>query len=329
MVLALFLAFVPASARVIFPGEGEGVEVEALSFLPSVLEELQQQGTYVLFDSQGYPYAFVQDGHLADNITYGNLTILPYYGGEGARVIGSSSLEGMAEQMAALRTEGGEAFDWNYLRKYDFTKYSYYSQRYGDFETFIQEGLGLDSKQEAIDFLNNLDPSLANEFMSAYEALESGQAGYSHYQQLLDALNKMNDMDLSKYLNPETLEQLNQFMEGLQTDLAKDLLEQIMQNIRPEDLKALADIMKGLDYSTIYEMARDYMRELARSGTLDDIGDMLKDSGVGKEMMDTFSEAAGKFLRNHLWDILPKNTLYYLLGVAVLVFAFSLRRMGG
>jgi len=89
-----------ARAEVVFPGANE--TVEAASFLPSALEELEAQWKYVLLDGEGVPYGFVDQGAFTDNIQYGNLTIRPGQTKEKGVVVGSSATEISAEDMAAL-----------------------------------------------------------------------------------------------------------------------------------------------------------------------------------------------------------------------------------
>lgn len=256
------------STTVIFPNVNQ--TIEALSFMPSTLEELAMENKFVLFDENGIPYGFVDNGTFTETLKFGNLTLIPPKNQEGS-IIGGYSLQTSAEDMASLRLDQGEDFDWDLLQKQDMLKYFYYSQRYEDFETFVKEGLELDSTQDGIDFLNSLTPDLANEFMSSYEALESGLSGYSHYQQLLETLTEMNNMDLTEFLDEETLRDLNEVIDNLKTDLAKDVLDNILDNIGEDELKLLYELLKELDYNQIYEIARDYARDLARDGTLDKI----------------------------------------------------------
>jgi len=328
IVFALF-NFAPAFAGVVLPGANE--TVEALSFMPSALEDLENEGKFVLFDERGVPYGFVDNGTFTDSIIYGNLTITApsASGAEGGAIIGSYSMQSAAEDIAGMRLNQGEEVDWDILRQQDFLKYAYYSQRYGDFETFIQDGLGINSKQQGIDFLNSLTPDLANEFMSSFEALDAGKTGYSQYKELLDALNKINNQDLSRYLDEDTLNQLNEFIENAKTDLAKSMLEDVLKNINEDELRMLYELLKHVDYKTLYQIARDYARDLARDGTLDELGNAIKNSGVGRDALDAFQASAKTFLKEHFWDFLPKNTSYYLLAAAVAVFVLTLRGVGG
>ncbi|MBR9681262.1 MAG: hypothetical protein GOV00_00485 [Candidatus Altiarchaeota archaeon] len=322
----MLFSFSGAFANVILPGS-EGI-VEALSFMPSALADLEAEGKFVLFNENGVPYGFVDNGVFTESLDFGGLTITPPTGDTGS-IIGGYSMQDASDTLAGMRMEQGDDLDWEILRQQDFLKYAYYSQRYGDFETFIKEGLGIDSKQEGIDFMNSLSPNAANEFMSIYEALDIGEAGNSHYQQLLDALNQINDQDLSKYLDEDTLKQVEDVMKNLKTDLAKELLENVLKNIGEEELKMLYNLLKEIDYQTLYEIARDYARELARDGTLDEIGETIKDSGIGDEAMDAFQNSAKEFLKNQLWDIMPKDAGYYVLAVAMVVLVFVLRGVGG
>ncbi len=326
LICLISLVMFNVSATFVVPGSNE--TVYAASFLPSALLELENQSKFVLFNEEGFPYGFIDDGSFVTSLQYGNLTILPYLG-EDSVVIGSSSLESASLDIASLRNEYGEEIDWDLLRENDFSKYAYYSQRYDDLEDFLKEGLGVDTKQKSIDFMNELNPSALNDLNNVFEALEDQAIGNSHYDELLDVLNKMNNEDLSKYLDEETLSKVNEFMDDLKTDLAKDLLKNIIDNVGKDELKLLYDLMKQIDPSILFDIAKEYTRKLASDGTLDKIGETLKDLEISSEIKKTFAEGTKNFLKNTLWDILPKNISYYLLALAVLIFTLSLRRVGG
>lgn len=326
--LTFLLSFVLSSAfaEVVFP-DAEG-EFRAVSFMPSALAELREEGKFVLFDEEGVPYGFIDEGEFAETIKYGGLELFAPDEKEGV-VVGGSNLGDAAKGLANMRFEQGTDVDWDLLREQDFTKYAYYSQRYGSLENYLTDGLGLDTKSEAVDFLNGLEPSAANEFLDVFRALEGGQVGFSHYKELMEALEHINMDELSEQLDPETLAQLEEFMDEVQKEMAKDVIDEVLKNIGPEELELLYKILKELDYSTLYEIARDYVRELARDGTLDEIGEALSESEVPKEVVDSFGNAASEMLKNRILDFLPKNFAYYLLGAAVVVLVWSLRSVGG
>ena len=313
-------------AAVVLPSENE--TVSAAAFLPSALDELKADDTYVLFDDGGHPYGFVENGLFVDSIQYGNLTVLPFLGENGS-VIGGTSMDQAAREIASLRSQQGDDLEWDILREGDFLDYAYYSQRYDGLEDFLGEGLNIDGRKDSVDLLNGLDPSLANEFLSMYEALDLNQVGYSHYDQLLETLNKMNDEDLSKYLDEETLEKVNEFMDQIEKDIIDKALEEILKNIGEDELRMLYDLLRQLDLSTLYEIARDYVREMARDGTLDDIGDTLKESKIPSEIMEKFTDSGKEFVQNKLWDMLPKNFNYYFLAVSAIILIVTLRKVGG
>ena len=319
------LVLCSVQADVVLPSENK--TVYAASFLPSALDELKEEGTYVLFDDSGHPYGFVKNGSFADSVQYGNLTLLPFPGENGS-VIGGSSVDDAARDVANLRSQQGEELDWDILREEDFLKYAYYSQRYDGLGDFLTEGKGIDTRKESIDLLNGLEPSLANEFLSVYEALDRNQVGYSHYEQLLGELNEINGQDLSDYLDEETLEQVNDFMNEVRKEIVEEALTEILKNIGEDELRLLYELLRHLDLSTIYEIARDYIREMARDGTLDEIGDSLKDS-VAPEITEKFMDAGSEFVRDKLWDVLPKNFNYYLLAASAIILVISLRKVGG
>ena len=79
----------------------------------------------------------------------------------------------------------------------------------------------------------------------------------------------------------------------------------------------------------MYEIARDYVREMARDGTLDDIGDTLKESNIQSEIMDKFTDAGKEFVQDKLWDMVPKNLNYYFLAVSAIILVVALRKVGG
>ena len=313
-------------AAVVLPSENE--TVSAAAFLPSALEELKDEGTYVLFDDTGHPYGFVEDGSFVDRIQYGNLTVLPF-AGENGSVIGGTSMDQSAREIASLRSQPGDDLEWDILREGDFLKYAYYSQRYDGLQDFLGEGLGIDGRKDSVNFLNGLDPSLANEFLSMYEALDLNQVGYSHYDELLKELNKINNEDLSQYLDEETLEKVNEFMDQVEKDVINKALEEILKNVGEDELKMLYEMLRHIDVGTLYEIARDYVREMARDGTLDDIGDTLKESNIQSEIMDKFTDAGKEFVQDKLWDILPKNLNYYFLAVSAIILVVALRKVGG
>ncbi|MBR9680309.1 MAG: hypothetical protein GOU98_00620 [Candidatus Altiarchaeota archaeon] len=311
-------------SEVIFPDDNK--TIIATSFLPSALGELELQEKFVLFDELGIPYGFIENGTFKDSITYGNLTLIP---GNDGLVIGSSQMELAAKEMALLRIEGGMNFDDEILRDEDFLKYAYYSQRYGSLENYLEDGLGLDSASEAIDFLDNLDPNLANEFLNMYDAIDMGEVGYSHYDEILDALNKINDEDLSKYLDQETLDEIQSKLGEINEDITRKALDQIKNNIGKEEMELLYKLLKELDYDAIYKIARDYMRELARDGTLDKMGDAIKESNIGDEVKSEFGKAAKEMITKTMWDYMPKDIGYYLIGAGAIFLALTLRRVGG
>ncbi len=302
-------------------------EYHVAGFLPSALEELKEQGKFVLFDEKGIPYGFVENGEFKDSIEYGGLKLFPPEGEEGV-IVGSGSISEASKEVASMRFDRGMDVDWNLLREQDFTRYAYYSQRYGSLGKFLEEGMGINTRAEALELLKGLQPSEANELLDIFRALEENQVGYSHYKELLDHYEK-NFGDLSKQLDPGTLSKLNEFMNEVRKEAAEQLLREALKNIGPEELKLLYELLKGMDYGTLYELARDYTRELARDGTLDEIGKALKESGVGKEILDEFSRATGEMLRTHIWELLPRDFTYYLLGAALIVGVWSLRKVGG
>ncbi|MBR9689491.1 MAG: hypothetical protein GOV01_01160 [Candidatus Altiarchaeota archaeon] len=328
----LFLIFLTsfvlckASAEVVFPSQND--TVNAASFLPSALSELEEQGTFVLFTDEGFPFGFVQDGEYTDSIKYGNLTVLPQ-SEAGETIIGGSSMEVAAEEIAKLRLDQGEEFDQELLRQEDFLKYAYYSQRYDGLEEFLKDGMGIDSKSKALDLLNNLEPSMANEFLDMYSALETGQVGYSHFNEIADALSKINHEDLTKYIDEDKLKEINDVIDKIKEEVTRKALDEILENVGEDELELLFNLLKQLDYDTIYQIARDYTRQLARDGTLDKISDVMKESKIGDEIKDQFGDAAKNFVKNKFLDILPKNISYYILAIAVIVVTLSLRRVGG
>jgi len=311
-------------ANVIFPPEN--ATVTATSFLPSALQELQNQSKYVLFDDQGIPYGFIDNGTFKSELKYGNLTIIP---GKNGSVIGSTSVEAAAKDMARLRIDGGTNFDESMLRKEDFLKYAYYSQRYGSFKNYLKDGLGLNTPNKAIDFMNQLDPQLSNEFLNLYDAADLKKVGYSHYDEILDTLNQINNEDLSKYLNKDDLQEVQKKLDSIKEDLARNALDQIKNNIGKDELNLLYKLLKQLDYKTIYKIARDYTRQLARDDTLDKIGSALSKSGVRDQVKSEFAKSAKYLVKNRLLDYLPKNIGYYLIGAGVILMVITLRRVGG
>ena len=123
LIYLISLVMFNVSATFVVPGSND--EVFAASFLPSALSELENQSKFVLFNEEGFPYGFIDNGSFVTSLQYGNLTILPYLGKEGV-IIGSSSLEDASLDMASLRSEYGEEIDWDILRETDFSKYAYY-----------------------------------------------------------------------------------------------------------------------------------------------------------------------------------------------------------
>jgi hypothetical protein len=328
----LFLIFLISSvlcegfSTVVLPEEN--LTVSPVSFLPSALEELETEGIYVLFDDEGFPFGFIENGTFTSNVTYGNLT-LQSYAGEGEWVIGGSEIVNLSEEMAAARLNQGIDADWELLQETDFTKYTYYSQRYDSLEDFLVEDMSLDTLTESVQFLNSLDPSLSNEMMNIFEAALEKKVGYSHYSEILDALEKINDRDLKSLLDPETVSKLEEFTEKIKNEIAEKAVKEILENFDKEDLKLLYDMIKRIDKKQIYEIARDYMRSLARDGTLDKIGESLKNIQISDEVKQGFSDAAKKFLTKDLVEFLPKNAGYYLLAAGALIFILTLRRVGG
>ncbi len=320
ILLISFAAF-SVRAEVVLPGEK--ATVSALSLMPSALEELKEQGIFVLFDDAGRPYGFVQNGSFVDEIKYGNLTIKPY--SEGSEVIvGSSELEKMAGDVAAARSQLGTSFDSQLLRKEDFLKYVYYNQRYGGLEGYLKD-MGLDSKQAAIDFLNQIEPSEANEFLDIYDALDSKQLGYSHYKMLLDALDRLNGEDLSKYMDPEKAEELQKRLDELEKQVSEEMLKELLRNFDRDELKLLQEVLRRVDYKTIYRIARDYVREAARDGTLDRTLEDLKGAEVPDEVKRGAVDAARDFARNRASDFIPKKFAYYAVAIAAIALTFALR----
>ncbi|MBR9679481.1 MAG: hypothetical protein GOU99_00320, partial [Candidatus Altiarchaeota archaeon] len=88
-------------------------------------------------------------------------------------------------------------------------------------------------------------------------------------------------------------------------------------------------LLRQLDLSTIYEIARDYVREMARDGSLDQLGDALEGVEIPDSVKKSFANSATEFVKNKLWDMLPKNLNYYLLAFAVIILTFALRGVGG
>lgn len=324
-ILLLSLVWISAWS-VVLPSENR--TVEAVSFLPSALQELKEQGVYVLFDEQGHPYGFVKDGVFTDAIKYGALTVRPY-SGQGGEVVGSSSMAEAAKEIARLRMEQGESVDWELLQQEDFLKYAYYSQRYKSLQDFVQKGLGLDTKQQAIDFLNSLEPSEANEFLSIFDALDNGKVSPSQYKELLDTLDSINQKDLSKYLDQQTLQNVNDFLDQVKKQAAEKALKSILDDFKPEELKTLYKILRKLDYKTVYEIARDYVREMARDGTLDQIEKNLQNARIPESAKSAFADSAKEFVKQHFWDFVPNNLSYYLLGLALIALTLALRGVGG
>lgn len=328
----LFLIFLISSvlcegfSTVVLPGENR--TVSPVSFLPSALEDLEQDGIYVLFDDEGFPFGFIENGTFAGNVTYENLTLLPY-AGEGEWIVGGSEIVNLSEEMAAARFSQGIDADWELLQETDFMKYAYYSQRYDSLEDFLVNDLSLDTLTESVQFLNSLDPSLSNEMMNVFEAAIEKKVGYSQYSEILDALEKINDRDLKKLLDHETISKLEKFTEKIKNEIAEKAVKEILKNFDKEGLKLLYDMIKRIDKKQIYEIARDYMRSLARDGTLDKIGEAMKNIRISNEMKQGFADAAKKFLTKDLVEFLPKNAGYYLLAVGALAFILTLRGVGG
>jgi len=326
LLLICFLLFVLSEgfSTVVFPHER--LNVSAAGFLPSALGELRERGVFVVFDTEGRPVGFIENGTFWTSIRYGNLTVLPF-SNNSDYVVGSFSLWEAVREMGKLRFEEGVRIDEELLKEEDYLRYVYYSQRYGSLESYLKDYFGIDTGKEAADFLSRLRIEEAADLESVFEALERGEVGYTQYLEILDALERITGSKLLDHLDKETKRALERYLKEIEREVAKRALREILDSIGKEELNLLRKILRHLDYRTLYEIARDYVREAARTGELDRIMENLRRiQDPAKEAMKEAALQGLKALsRVNVLEYLPKSLSYYLLIIAFVLLVVVLR----
>ena len=131
-------------------------------------------------------------------------------------------------------------------------------------------------------------------------------------------------------VDEETRKEIERYIEKIEREIAERAVKEILENLDKEELRLIYEFLKHLDYKTIYKIARDYIREIARSGELEKIMESLNE--VREPAKEALIEMAKKGIKElskvRIWEYLPRRFSYYLLALSLFISALILRGVG-